>query len=562
MIIGLDVGGTHTDAVLIGEGSILRQAKVPTRHSDLFECVWAGLEQVTADIDPQKIRRVVLSTTLATNAIAEGKLAPAAMIVSAGPGMDPAGFRTGPYYYTVSGSIDHRGREVQPIDRSQIEKIASRLIADGIRHVGVVSKFSVRNPRHELGIAEILGNSFETVILGHQLSGNLNFPRRIATTFLNAAVCPVYRRFFEAVRASMEKKGLKVPIFVLKADGGTMSLDVSIAAPGQTILSGPAASVIGSLPFASRNADMLVLDIGGTTTDMAVLVQGVPLLEPLGARIGGVRTLIRALNTTSIPLGGDSTVKLADGAIKIGPERQGPAMAYGGPVPTCTDALFVLGEVAEGGSVESSQRGLQPLADGLGIPLEEAAKRILDLACRNILAAAREMIDRINAKPVYTIREILSDYKVEPREILVLGGPAGHFAPRLAGISGLGSRAAPNFRVANAIGAALARTTCEVSLFVDTERAIAAAPRENFQQEVRSAFGRDRALELAYDLLRKKCLKFGAIDPEIEMEIVEDMQFNVIRGGRRTGQIIRIKVQAKPGLIPGYRDIFGNSIVR
>ncbi len=556
MIIGLDVGGTHTDAVLIGEGSILRQAKVPTDHSDLFGCVWAGLDRVTRGIEPHKIRRAVLSTTLATNAIAEGKLSAAGMIVSSGPGVDPLSFRTGPHYHAVAGSIDHRGREVQPIDDSEIEQIGSQLLSQGIRHVGVVSKFSVRNPAHELRIAEVLGTSFETVILGHQLSGNLNFPRRIATAFLNAAVYPIHRKFFEAVRVSMEKKGLKVPIFVLKADGGTMSLDASIATPGQTILSGPAASVIGSLPFASQTGDMLVLDIGGTTTDMAVLVRGVPLLEPLGAKIGGVRTLIRALETLSIPLGGDSTVRVVDGAIKIGPDRQGPAMAYGGPDPTPTDALFVLHEATDG-SAESSRRGLQPLADRLGLPLEEAANRILELACRNILAAAREMIERINGKPVYTIREILSDYKVEPREILVLGGPADHFASRLAGISGLQVRAAPNFNVANAIGAALARTTCEVSLFADTERSIAAAPREDFKQKVGRVFGRDAALELAFDLLRKKCLKFGASDSEVEMEVVEDMQFNVIRNSRLVGKIIRIKVQAKPGLIPGYRELFG-----
>jgi N-methylhydantoinase A len=556
MIIGLDVGGTHTDAVLIGEGSILRQAKVPTEHSDLFGCVLAGLEQVTTGIAPQKIRRAVLSTTLATNAIAEGKLAPAAMIVSAGPGINPLHFRTGPHYYCVSGSIDHRGREVRPINESEIEEIGSQLRSQGIRHLGVVSKFSVRNPEQEIKIAEILGNSFEIIIMGHLLSGNLNFPRRIATAFLNAAIYPIHRKFFEAVRASMDKKGLNVPIFVLKADGGTMGIDASIATPGQTVLSGPAASVIGSLPFASQTGDTLVLDIGGTTTDMAVLVRGVPLLEPLGARVGGFRTLIRALKSLSIPLGGDSTVRVIDGRIAIGPDRLGPAMAYGGPAPTPTDALFVMGE-ARDGSAESSARGLQPIADQLEIPLEEAADRIFELACREILAAAREMIERINAKPVYTIREILSGYKVEPREVLVLGGPAQYFAPRLSKISGLQVRAAPNFHVANAIGAALARTTSEVALFVDTERSIAAAPREDFKQQVGKIFSRDDAIELAFDLVRQKCLKSGAPDSEIEMEIIEDMQFNMIRNSRLVGKIIRIKVQVKPGLIPGYRELLG-----
>ena len=123
--------------------------------------------------------------------------------------------------------------------------------------------------------------------MGHRVSANLNFPRRIATAWLNAAVHPVHKRFFEAVKDSLKKKGLEIPIFVLKADGGTMSLEASIEVPGQTILSGPAASVMGALPFASGAEDTLVLDIGGTTTDMAVLVRRVPLLEPLGAKSEG-----------------------------------------------------------------------------------------------------------------------------------------------------------------------------------------------------------------------------------------------------------------------------------
>ena len=283
--------------------------------------------------------------------------------------------------------------------------------ADNIRDVGVVGKFSVRNPKHEIQIREILNDHFDNVVLGHRLSGNLSFPRRIATTFLNAAVYPIHKRFFEAVRDSLARKGLKIPIYVLKADGGTMSFQTSLQLPGQTILSGPAASVMGSLPFASDADETLVLDIGGTTTDMAVLIRKVPLLDPLGSVLGGYKTLIRSLKTHSIGLGGDSAVRLVDGEITIGPDRQGPAMAYGGPVPTPTDALFVLGKGANGDAVKSRQ-GLEPLALQLGLPLEEFAGRIFDLACRIILDAATQMIRDINSKPVYTVQELLEDHQV------------------------------------------------------------------------------------------------------------------------------------------------------
>ena len=554
MIIGLDVGGTHTDVVLIGKGRILRQAKVTTDHSNLFDCVWTALDKVTRDVQPGAIRRAVLSTTLTTNAIAEAKLARTGVVVSAGPGIDPAGFRIGSHYHCVSGSIDHRGREIQPLREQEIEQIAGRFLDEGVRQVGVVSKFSVRNPKHELIMAEILRGSCDHIVMGHRISANLNFPRRIATAWLNAAVQPIHKRFFEAVKDSLKKKGLEIPIFVLKADGGTMSLEATIEVPGQTILSGPAASVMGALPFASGTEDTLVLDIGGTTTDMAVLVRRVPLLEPLGAKIGGHRTLIRALKTRSIALGGDSAVRVVDGELLIGPERNGPAMAYGGPSPTPTDALFVLGR-AQNGDAQASRLGFQTISNQLGIAIEEAARRVFDSSCEKIISAAREMIDGINSRPVYTVKELLSSYKVEPVEILVLGGPAPFFASRLAKLTELPASAVPQWHVANAIGAAMAKNTSEVTLFADTERGVALAPEEEFSRQVGKDFDRQNAIALAFDLLREKCLKAGASESELDMEIVEDTQFNMVRGFYTAGRNIRVKVQTRPGLIPEYREL-------
>jgi len=554
MIIGLDVGGTHTDVVLIGQDCILRQVKVPTDPQNLLDSVWTGLEAVTKDVRPQDIRRAVLSTTLTTNAIAEKKLIPTGMIVCSGPGVDPECFRTNDHYYHVSGSIDHRGREVQPIDRMEIEAIASKLRSEGIRQIGVVGKFSVRNPGHEIEIREILSDSFDHVLLGHRLSGNLNFPRRIATTYLNAAVYPLHKRFFDAVKDSLKKKGLFVPIYILKADGGTMSLEASLDSPGQTILSGPAASVMGSLPFAAQDEETLVLDIGGTTTDMAILLRQVPLLDPIGIELGGFKTLIRALRTQSVPVGGDSVVRLLGERITIGPDRQGPAMAYGGPAPTPTDALFVLGKTSDG-DVEAARRGLQGLAEKLDISVEEMAARIFDEACFNILNEAAKMISDINSKPVYTVHELLEGYQVQPKEILVLGGPAPHFAFRLSRLTDFEVHVVPQWQVANAVGAALARNTCEVTVFSDTERGVVIAPEENFSESVKRDYSKEAALELAFDLLRKKCLAEGAGEDEMEMEVLEELQFNMVRGFHTTGRNIRVKVQVKPGLIPEYKDI-------
>ena len=169
MIIGLDVGGTHTDVVLLSQKGLVRQIKVPTNPADLFATVLAGLEQITAGIDPGRINRAVLSTTLATNRIVQKQIPDVGMLVSAGPGMDPELFRTGPHYHLVAGAIDHRGREITPVDETQVIAAAEELRARGIRYVGVVSKFSTRNPDHELAISRLIGDRFEKVFLGHRV---------------------------------------------------------------------------------------------------------------------------------------------------------------------------------------------------------------------------------------------------------------------------------------------------------------------------------------------------------------------------------------------------------
>ncbi len=556
MIIGLDVGGTHADVVLLGNEGVINEVKVPTDPSNLFQTVLSALEAITADIDPAKILRVVLSTTLTTNAIIQRKLPAVGMIVSGGPGIDPVFYRTNEHFACLAGSIDHRGREVETIAVAEVAQARDRFLAAGIRHVGVVTKFSVRNAAQELAIARELDGHFEKVFLGHRISGNLSFPRRIATTYLNAAVYPIHREFFEAVKNSLARKGLKVPIRILKADGGNMNFEASIDYPAQTIFSGPAASVMGSIAFGPEKGDVLVMDIGGTTTDMAVLVDQVPLLDLQGVELGGFKTLIRSLKTHSIGIGGDSTVRLEEGRIQVGPGRDGPAMAHGGPSPTPTDALVLLGK-ARTGSQELAAQGFKPLADQLGVSLEAAAFQVFDRTCRLILEEAEAMIERINSMPVYTVHEMQEGYQVRPATILVLGGPAPLFAEHLETLSNYKVGVVPRWSVANAIGAALARTTCEVILYADTEQQVVSAPEEDYTQRIDRGFDRIKARELALELLRRKALDRGANPDHLEMEITEDLQFNMVRGFHTTGRNIRIRAQVRPGLIHGYDPVAG-----
>jgi N-methylhydantoinase A/oxoprolinase/acetone carboxylase beta subunit len=557
MIIGLDVGGTHTDVVLLDNTGLLREAKVPTDASDLFRSIFKGLDAVTEGVDTGAIRRIVLSTTLTTNAIIQETIPPVGMIVSAGPGIDPEHFRTNPHYVCVKGSIDHRGREVEPVRPEEIQAAMELFRKNGIRQVGVVGKFSVRNPAHEVQMGELLGQSFDKIFLGHRVSGNLNFARRIATTYLNAAVYPIHKAFFDAVLNSLNAKGLRLPLRLLKADGGNMTLEASVDFPAQTILSGPAASVMGAVAMAAGDEDAIVMDIGGTTTDLAVLIGRAPVLDPYGIAIGPYRTLIRSLETLSIGMGGDSAVRLSNGRLTVGPDREGPAMLFAGRVPTPTDALAVIGDIAHDDRA-CARAGLAPLADKMGVSIEALAEQVIEAACREMLAAAERLTAQINGKPVYTLHELKEGYQVRPRSVLVLGGPAPYFAKHLQRLSAMKVRVVPRWQVANAIGAALARTTCEVGLFADTEQRVVSAPAENYLQPISDGYGLEAATAQALDLLRVKALERGANPDYLEMEVVESQQFNMVRGFTTSGKNIRVRVQVKPGLIHGYDNLLKN----
>lgn len=551
MIIGLDVGGTHTDAILLGKEGLVRKVKVPTDPRELFQTILQALEEIIAGIDTNSINRAVLSTTLATNMVVQQQLPPVGMVVTAGPGINPKHYRTSDNYHIASGALDHRGREIQPLDELQIRSIGEDFQSQGIRCAGVVSKFSVRNPQHENTIAEILAPYVETVFKGHKCSGSLNFPRRIATTYLNAAVYPVHKAFFEAVAQSLTQRGITVPIRILKPDGGNINFEASLGYPAQTILSGPSASVMGALAYAPDQGTCLVLDIGGTTTDMAVLIDGVPLLAPLGVEISPYKTLIRALRTQSIGIGGDSAVRVNSGALTIGPDRIGKAMAYGGPVPTPTDAFCVLGLAREGDRTKA-EKGIAGIAQTLGLTVAQTAEKIFESACQNILNAAQEMIDSINSKPVYTVHELWQGSHIHPERLLILGGPAPQFAKQLATMFQGPVDVVPHWQVANAIGCALARTTTELTLFADTAQKILTVPGEHHSRNISSHFELEDARQVALDLLRKKAKQRGADMKRLQTEIIEESEFNMIDGFHTSGKNIRVRAQVKPGLIEGF----------
>jgi N-methylhydantoinase A len=553
MIVGLDVGGTHTDVVVLQGRKIVSKVKSLTDENNLLQTVCLGVFDAIRGLDPQAIQRLVVSTTLATNAIIQGKTEPVGILVASGPGVNPHAFAIGDHYYVVGGAIDHRGQEIAPINDEEVLEVARKLKSENVRNLALVGKFSIRNPSHELKMRDLLADNFETVTLGHQVSGQLNFARRIATAYLNGAVARISGEFYQAVLGCMEQEGIKIPLDILKADGGTMAQASSAQYAVETILSGPAASVMGTLAFTDPDKEEVVLDIGGTTTDIAIVVNGAPLLKPLGIRMGGYNTLVRALRTVSIGVGGDSWVRLENGDLKVGPERKGRALAYGGPELTPTDALVTLDRV-QGGQKQRAIEGIHRLAEQLGKGVEETAEAIVEKSCSLIMEAVKALVNRVNQQPVYTIHELLEGRTIQPSGIIVIGGPAQEIAPWLQAVSGWQTRVPSEYEVANAIGAATARTTCEVTVLADTSRGYVCAPEEGYVDKIGKEASKQRVVQIAFDLLRKKAHRLGADKNNMEMELLEDSEFNMVQGFYTVGRNIRVRAQIKPGLIRPYGE--------
>jgi len=551
MILGIDVGGTHTDAVLIEGLKIKKKAKVLTNDKNLLDSLLTVINELLKGENTATLKRVVLSTTISTNAIVQNKTDRVSLVLISGPGISPSLMKTDEYTHFASGYVNHRGIEITKIDPEEIRWIDKKIEEENIRHIGVVGKFSTRNPGQEIRIRDILGKRPRHISLGHRMSGHLNFPRRISTTFLNAAIWELYNDFVKQVLDSIRHRGLSVPIYILKADGGTIDISESVESPVQTILSGPAASVMGVLSLFDRKEDAIALDIGGTTTDIALFADGVPLLEVFGITINGHKTLIRGLRTLSIGVGGDSKIKFENDMMTIGPEREGPAAAFGGPFPTPTDAMIILG-LTSIGDREKAASAIKEIALKMHVSIMEAAETIIDHTCRKIASHVSEMIKEINNKPVYTIHDMLEGKKLCPKSLYIVGGPAQAISSKLGNILGCPAYISEHAEVANAIGAALARTTAEITVLADTERRTLTIGEEGIQITIPSEFSRQDATRVGIEKLKELAVRMGAKEEDLEIEVIESQEFNMVREFQKTGKNIRVKLQVKPGLITGY----------
>jgi N-methylhydantoinase A/oxoprolinase/acetone carboxylase beta subunit len=354
--LGIDTGGTYTDAALVehDSGRVLCSAKALTTRWDLAigigEAVDAVLRQPGAP-GPEEVSLAALSTTLATNAIVEGQGSPVCLILI---GYDPDlirqyGFEqelvTDDVVY-VAGGHDIHGEEVRPLDEVAL-RAAILARRSQVEAFAVSGYFGVRNPDHELRakalIEELTGLP---VTCGHDLTSRLNSVRRATTVALNARLVPLLRELIGTLRLTLTQRSIHAPLMVVKGDGSLVRAEWAMQRPIETILSGPAASAVGAWQLAhqqdgfSGDGALWVIDVGGTTTDIAALRNGRPRLNPEGAQVGRWRTMVEAVDVHTVGLGGDSHARFSsDRKLLIGPQRVVPLSLLASQYPAIAGDL-------------------------------------------------------------------------------------------------------------------------------------------------------------------------------------------------------------------------------
>lgn len=319
--LGIDTGGTFTDTAIVDldTGDIVCGNKALTTQRDLSE----GIENSLLGLDRtlfDKISLISLSSTLATNSVVENKGCRVGLICIGKSYIN----RSAPEcYYEIGGKFNMNGEEVEGLDiqnaKTALEKMKGRV--DALAISGYVS---VRNTSHEDRIAELADRILGLpVVCGHELTSKLGFEQRTTTAVMNARLIPTITELLSSVKAVLEHLGLNAPLMVVKGDGALMKEDVARTSPVETILSGPASSLTGAKALTGLG-DAMVIDIGGTTSDIGILKNGFPRVDPEGANLGGKRTRVVAADIATFGIGGDSRILVNRKKILLSPVREIP----------------------------------------------------------------------------------------------------------------------------------------------------------------------------------------------------------------------------------------------
>ncbi|WP_257350688.1 hydantoinase/oxoprolinase family protein [Pseudalkalibacillus decolorationis] len=512
--IGIDVGGTHTDAVILDElYNVISEVKSPTSE-DVSSGIYQAMREVvkSSDVPVDKIQYAMLGTTHCTNAIVERKRlnkvavirigAPATLAIKPLVGVpDDLKDILGKHMYIVRGGHEFDGREIVQLDEEHIYEIANE-IKGHVDSVAITSVFSPVSNSHETKVAEIIGK-----VLGNDVAlslsseiGSVGLLERENATILNAAIVDVARLTADGFVQALKKEGIHAKVFFGQNDGTLMSVEYTVKYPILTIACGPTNSLRGA-SYLTDKSDALVVDVGGTTTDVGVLISSFPRQSSLAVDIGGVRTNFRMPDIASIGLGGGTIVRINEqGDFEIGPDSVGhqlpkKGLIFGGDTLTTTDVAVALGK---------AELGNRELVSHLNL----------------------ELLERIYDKMVELVEETIDKMKTsgDPVPVILVGGGSILFPTQLKGASEV---IKPNsFGVANAIGSAISQVSGQVERIFSIDE-----------------FGREKTLELAKGMARQEAINAGADPDELQIVDLEDIPLAYL-----PGNATKIRVKAAGAL--------------
>jgi N-methylhydantoinase A/oxoprolinase/acetone carboxylase beta subunit len=445
--LGIDVGGTNTDAVIMDAADrVIAKAKVPCTP-DITGGITAAIDAVlkAPEVTPGRISHVMLGTTHATNAVLERRNLRRVAVIRIG---GPATHSVRPMFgwprdlaeavsvgaVIVDGGIEFDGRDLSPLDTDAIARFLGQ-VGDVAEGVVITSVFAPVSPRHELEAAEVVKRELgeKHISLSHEI-GSIGLLERENATILNGALVGVARDVADAMRRALTTHRLDPITFFAQNDGTLMALDHALRYPVLTIGSGPANSVRGAA-FLTGNSDSLVVDVGGTSTDVGVLVNGFPRESSQGVEIGGILTNFRMPDLVTIALGGGTVVTQDPGGVRLGPRSVGylltsQALVFGGTMPTLTDSAVAAGRADLGDAGLTSRH-----------------RRLLAQALARADTMLTEAIDRVKTSK-------------EDRALVAVGGGSILVPDRIPGVSEV--IRPDHFDTANAVGAAIASVSGQV----------------------------------------------------------------------------------------------------
>jgi N-methylhydantoinase A/oxoprolinase/acetone carboxylase beta subunit len=385
-----------------------------------------------------------------------------------------------------------------------------------------------------------------SIALGSQW-GQSNFYRRSLTTYLNTASQEQFSEFASQLKKAVEARGCRAPIRVLKADGGVLPLHK--VRPVESVYSGPAASVLGALAQNNPQESYVVVDIGGTTTDIGLVLSGAPLMSAHGAQIGSFLTNVRSLAVRSVPIGGDSAVHLENGQTVLADHRLGPAYCIGGNCPTPTDAMRYL-NLTEYGSfsrAEEAIAGLLPPDQRQPDIMRQTADAIIQKMANEIANAIEQLLQEWKAEPAYKVWEVFHHHLDFKFYIQLSGGGAPGMAAALAARMQTGTVVTEASEVSNAVGAAMAKPTFSWTLNLDTYLSRYRIEETGEQGKWTGSKKPHKEVEqFLKDLALKEAETMGIDAKTLQVEPFDF--FPLVENYHTAGQIIRGAMHVPPGV--------------